>query len=211
MKKILFLAVLLSVTVSVSAQTYFNGARADYDLYYQSRWGFEAGVNLANVTPNANFETRHITGFSAGFNLDAPVSDSFSIMPALLYAQRGYQATTLSGNYSQRIQAVELPVLARFCLGNIVNFYVGPQLSYIVSASNSYSGNFPVAIRQYYEYDGANLSFQGVGGAGFKITKSFNIHARYSIDLTSTGANGRAQYVPTYRSHVFQMGFGINI
>lgn len=211
MKRIIFLATVLLFAGSVNAQTYFNGDRADYNPYYQSKWGFEMEANLSNVSPGANFNTSHLAGFSAGFNVDLPVAYPISLMPALLFSQKGYNATTPAGEYSQRIQAIELPFLARFQSSRTVSFYLGPQVSYIISATNKYSGDFQESVRQYYEYGGANLRYQGVIGASVEVARSLNIHARYSFDLAGTGANGFASYVPTYRSHVFQLGFGVNL
>ena len=211
MKKILLLATVLLVAGSVSAQTYFNGDRADYNEYYQPRWGFEAAANLSSVSPGENFNTRTLTGFSAGFNLDLPVSYPFSIMPALLYSQKGFTATTPSGDYSQHMQTAELPILARFRSGNIFSFYFGPQVSYIMSTTNTFNGNFSSAIRQHYQYGGASVNYQGVLGAGVDVTPSFNLHARYAFDLSGVGAHGDSAYVPTYHGHMFQLGFGINI
>lgn len=211
MKKFILLATILLVAGSVSAQTYFNGDRADYNPYYQSKWGFEAAATFSTVTPGENFNTSSLTGFSAGFNVDLPVSYPLSVMPALLYSQKGYTATTPSGDYSQRMQTVELPVLARFRSGSVFSFYLGPQVSYIISATNTFNGNFSETARSHYQYGGANLRYQGVAGAGVDVTKSINIHARYSFDLTGTGANGNAAFVPTYRGHMFQLGFGVNI
>jgi hypothetical protein len=210
MKKIILLATILLVAGSVSAQTYFNGDRADFNPYYQSKWSFEAAANLSNITTGANFNTRNLAGFSVGFNLDLPVAYPLSIMPALLYAQKGFTAATPSGEYSQRLQAVELPVLAKFDTGSIFSLYLGPQISYLVSASNKYNGDFPAALRERYEYGGINLRYQGVLGLGIDVTKSFNIHTRYSFDLSGTAANGNA-YVPTYHSHAFQLGFGVHL
>lgn len=211
MKKIIFLATILLFAGSVNAQTYFNGDRADYNPYYQSHWGFQMDANLSNVTPGTNFSTSHLAGFSAGFNVDLPVTYPLSLMPALLFSQKGYNASTPAGEYSQRIQAIELPFLARFQTSNVLSFYLGPQVSYIISSTNKYSGDFNESTRQYYEYGGANLRYQAVVGAGVKVTQSLNIHARYSFDLTGTPANGFASYVPSYRSHVFQLGFGVDL
>ena len=209
MKKLILLVTILLVAGSVNAQTYFNGDRADFNQNYQSNWGFEIAANLSNVTTGANFDTRNLPGFSAGFNLDLPVTESFSIMPELLYAQKGFSAATPSGEYSQRVQAVELPLLAKLRVGSVFS-YLGPQISYLISTSNKYSGDFSTALRERYEYGGINLRYQGVVGLGVNITKSFNVHTRYSFDLSSTAANGNA-YVPTYHSHTFQFGFGIHL
>ena len=106
MKKFILLATILPVAGRLSAQTYFNGDRVDYNPYYQPTFGFEAAANVSSVSPGENFNTRGLTGFSAGFNLDLPGSYPVSIMPALLFSQKGFTATTPSGDYSQRMQTL---------------------------------------------------------------------------------------------------------
>lgn len=209
MKKILFLITILLVAGDVSAQTYFNGARADYNPNYQSNWSFEAAANLSNVTSGANFTTHNLPGFSAGLNVDLPVTQTFSVMPVFLYALKGFKATTPAGGYTQRTQAVEIPILAKFQIGKVFT-YLGPQVSYLTSAKNKYDDNFTAALREKYEYGGVNLRYQAVYGLGADVTKSVSIHTRYSLDLTATPANGNV-YVPTYRGHAFQLGFGVHI
>lgn len=212
MKKIILLATILLVAKSVSAQTYF-GSRSDYIPDYESNFGLIAGANISNIssaTNAANFNTRNLTGFSIGFDVDLSVSYPFSIMPGLLFAQKGFTANTPSGEYTQHLQAVELPVLAKLRAGKLLSFFAGPQVSYIMSASNKYSSDFPDAIRERYEYGGAYLRYQGVLGLGIGVTRSISIQSRYSIDLTGTSANGNP-YVPTYRGHVLQLGFEVKI
>ena len=211
MKKIILLATMLLVAGTVSAQTYFNGDRADYDFYYQTRWSFEVNANLSNATNGTNFNTGNLPGFSLGFDADIPTSHSLSIVPGLLFSQKGFTASTPSGDLTQRVEAMEFPVLAKFRSGKFVNFSLGPQVSYIVSTNNTYGKGFPIEMRDKYVYSGSNLRYQGVLGVGIDVNKSLSIHARYSFDLTNTYSNGNVAYVPNHRNKVFQLGFGINI
>jgi hypothetical protein len=210
MRKIILLATILLVAGRVSAQTYFNGDRADYNNYYQSNFSFEIDANISNSTNGANFNTGNLAGITAGFNLDLPVAYPLSIVPALLYAQKGYTANTPSGNFTQRTQSIEIPVMAKFHSGKVFNFYIGPQVSYIVATSNKFSADFPTAIRNNYEYSGTNIRYQGVAGIGIDVTRSINVHARYTFDLQGTNVNAN-NYVPSYRMQAWQLGFGFNI
>jgi hypothetical protein len=72
MKKIIILATILLIAGTVSAQTYFNGERADYDNYYQPKFGFMVAGNISKASPGANFSTGSVTGITAGVNLDLP-------------------------------------------------------------------------------------------------------------------------------------------
>jgi hypothetical protein len=210
MRKIILLATMLLVAGSVSAQTYFNNDRVDYNSYYQSNFGFEIAANLSNTTNGPNFNTGNLPGVTAGFNIDLPVAYPLSIVPAILYSMKGYTANTPSGDFTQRSQSIEIPVMARFRSGSAISFYLGPQVSYMVSSTNKFSDNFPTAIRQNYQYSGANLRYQGVAGIGLDITHSINIHARYTFDLQGTNVNAN-NFVPSYRLQAWQLGLGFNL
>jgi hypothetical protein len=210
MKKIILLATILLVAGTVSAQTYFNGDRADYNSYYQSKFGFEVAANISNATPGANFATGSVTGITAGFNLDLPVAYPLSIVPALMYSQKGYTANTAAGEFTQRSHSIDLPVLAKFHSGSMFNFYLGPQISYLVSTTNKFSQNFAPTGRENYQYTGSKLRYQGVVGVGVDVTSAINIHARYAFDLQGTNTNGN-NTLPSYRSQAWQLGFGFNL
>jgi hypothetical protein len=210
MKKIVLLVTMALLAGTVSAQTYFNGDRADYDTYYQSKFGFEVAANISNATPGTNFQTSSVTGITAGFNVNLPVSHTLSIVPALMYSQKGYIANTPAGDYTQRFQSIDLPVLAKFHTGSVFNFYLGPQASYLVSTTNKFSQNFAATGRENYQYSGNNLRYQGVVGVGIDITHAINVHTRYAFDLQGTPTNGNT-VVPSYRNQAWQIGVGFNL
>lgn len=193
-----------------NAQTYFNGARADYDSFFRPRVGFTMGVAFSNTLKSyqaANYNTGTLTGFNAGFTFDFPVSHTFLITPEILYSQKGYAATTPSGDFTQRSQYIDVPVLAKFRSGSVLNFFVGPQISYQFSSNNSYSSGFADNLREYYQYSGSKTFVAGVVGIGADINNHVDIRARYAIDLQGTNTNGN-NYVPSYRNQALQISLG---
>ncbi len=212
MKKIIAIATILLVAGSVSAQTYFNGDRADFNSYYQPKIGFEVSAAISNAinSYSPGYSTNSIAGFSAGVHFELPVIYPLSIVPAVLYSQKGYYATTQSGNFTQRSQYIDVPVLAKFHAGPVVNFFVGPQLSYMLATSNDFGAGFSEASRKAYTYNGNSLLFDGVVGVGFNINHVVDLHARYTVGLQGTNANGN-NIMPTYRTQAWQVGFGFNI
>lgn len=207
MKKILLLAIVLLAAGTVNAQSYFNGDRADYNSFYQPKMGFEFGAVMSNTTGSSNFNTSSLAGFSAGFAFDLPVSYPFSIAPAILYSQKGYSANTQFGNFTQRSQYVDAPILAKFHAGHSINLYLGPQVSYMIASSNNFGSNFSSATRQSFAYSGSRIFYDGVIGAGVDISNSIELHARYTIDLQGTNSNGN-NYISTYRNQAWQVGLG---
>ncbi|MES2807171.1 MAG: porin family protein [Bacteroidota bacterium] len=210
MKKFITLAAIILTAVSAKAQTYFNNARADYDMYYESKFGIEVSGNLASASPSSNFKTGSVAGFTAGVNMNLPVNYTISIVPAILFTQKGFSANTQSGNYTQRTQSIDIPVMAKFRSGSRLNFFLGPQVSYLVSNTNQFNQNFAASARPAYEYSGSNIRLQGVAGAGVDVTRKLSLHARYAFDLQSTAQNGNST-TPVYRMQAWQFGFGVNI
>lgn len=209
MRKFFPLVTALLLAGTVNAQTFFNGERADYDNYYQPKYGFMVAGNISKASPGANFNTSSVTGITAGVNLDLPITYPLSIVPGLMYAQKGFIANTGAGQFTQRAQSIDLPILAKFHSGSVFNFYLGPQLSYLVSTTNKYNETFAIAGRENYQYTGSNIRYQGVVGVGVDITKHINVLARYAFDLLGTSTNGN-NVVPSYRSQAWQIGVGFS-
>lgn len=211
MKKILFLVIGLLTAGSVSAQKYFNSAPGNYDDFYQPKIGFEAGVNISNIVSNkaSNFSTGTLTGFNAGITFELPLAAAvrLSLAPEVLYSQKGYTAVTVNGNFTQRTQFVDVPLLAKFKITPIFNFYLGPQASILMSTKNTYDNGFVVTSQKYYDNNSNNLYLGGVVGVSFDLTQSVDLHARYTIDLQQNNSNGNI-YVPNYSNQVWQMGLG---
>jgi hypothetical protein len=215
MKKILFLAIGLLVAGSVSAQRRFyhsprNTRNNDYSDFYQPTIGFEIGANISNSVSsyNSNYTTGSLVGLNAGITFNLPIFYPLSFAPEVLYSEKGYTAATQDGNYTQRTNFIDVPLLAKFKLGPVFNFYIGPQLSYLISTTNTYDNGFTLTSEQYYDNNNGHKSFlDGVVGVSFDFNRSVDLHARYTIDLQQTDYNG-STYVPNYRNQVWQIGLG---
>ncbi|MDB5115387.1 MAG: hypothetical protein JWQ79_879 [Mucilaginibacter sp.] len=217
MKKILFLAIGLLVAGSVSAQRYYHSPRSysnnndNYDDFYQPRVGFEIGVNVSNMisSNNSNYNTGSLAGLNAGITFDLPIIYPLSFAPEVLYSQKGYTASTTDGNFTQRTNFIDVPLLAKFRVGPAFNFYIGPQLSYLISTTNTFDNGFTVTSEEHYNSNnGGHKTFMdGVIGVSFDLNRSVDLHARYTLDLDQTDYYGNT-YVPNYRNQVWQFGLG---
>jgi hypothetical protein len=217
MKKIHLLALFLLFAGSVSAQYYDpNAPRHRRQRYVrreqpanQVQVGFAAGLNSSNIVDanNSYRGTGTLTGFNAGITFDVPIVYNFSFAPEVLYSQKGYFAETTDGNLTQHFNFIDVPLLAKFKVGPFFNFYVGPQVSFLVSSNQTFDNGFVVTNQNNYAYNGNNTFIDGVVGVSFDITRYFDIHARYAIDLNSTNSNSTV--IPDYRNQVWQVGFGI--
>ncbi|MES2808495.1 MAG: porin family protein [Bacteroidota bacterium] len=219
MKKLFFLTIcLLIVAGSVSAQRRYgraprNNSNRTYSDFYGPKIGLKIGANVANQTNSGfdNYNTGSILGLNTGLTLDLPIIYPFSFAPEVLYSQKGYEATTRNGIYTQRTHFIDVPLLAKFKVGPTFNVLIGPQLSYLMSTTNTYDNGFLTSSEQYYEDNGGHKSYLGgVVGVSFDLNRSVDLHARYTVDLQKTDSRGNV-YVPNYRNQVWQFGIGFKL
>ncbi|WP_295668036.1 porin family protein [uncultured Mucilaginibacter sp.] len=215
MKKLLFFAICLLVAGSVCAQGYYGPRRvrrppprSQFDDFYKVRVGITGGLNVANTVDayNSNFSTAAIAGFNAGLFLDLPLVYPLSFEPEILYSQKGYAAVTTYGNFTQRSNYIDIPLLLKFKLSPTFNILVGPQVAIPVSMTNTYDNGFDVTAQQYYNTYGEKTILDGVVGVSFDLSRDVELRARYTIDLQPNDQN--ASYGGDYRNQVWQVGLG---
>lgn len=210
MKNLLLLALGVMFAGTVSAQ-HIYGPLSDYNTsnFYDTKMGFEASVNVSNAigTSTSNFNTGSLTGFTGGLTLELPVVYPFSLQSEVLFSQKGFSAQTPSGNFTQRTEFIDVPVLAKFKIAGLVNFYVGPQISFLAASSNSFAAGFNENNKHYYTTNVSNTTFDGVIGIGFDVSRNIDVHAKYTLDVNQTNSNGNA-FVPGYSNQVLQLGLG---
>ena len=217
MKKILFLAIgCLLVAGSVSAQSYYYGPRRVkrapqrhiVDDFYKVRLGLTGGLNVANTVDayNSTYTTSTIAGFNAGLFLDIPIAYPLSFEPEVLYSQKGFNGQTTDGNYTQRNNYIDVPLLAKFHFGPIVNIIVGPQVSFPISTTQTFDNGFDVTNQAHYSTTNDKTIWGGVVGLAFDLNRNVELRARYTIDLQRNDEN--TTYGADYRNQVFQVGLG---
>ena len=181
MKKVLLLGVLSILFIgSTFAQS--------------SKIGITAGLNVSNTTlfNDNSFKA----GFQAGVVADFGITNNFSIIPELLFSQRGYKNKNIQifdsqGNFTgetvtETFNYLQLPVNAayKFDVGNDskIIVFAGPYLGYALSANVN---GAPIAIGS----DGylKRFDFGMNAGVGYQYEKIF-VKLQYNqglIDLRS--------------------------
>jgi len=152
MKKILFLLVLSILSVGISfSQT-------------KTRVGVTAGLNVSNLNESESGSSNKFkAGFQAGVVADFSITDKFSIMPELLFSQRGakYSETEAGiGSYSTSttLNYLQLPINAAYKfdvgVGSKVFVFAGPYFGYGLSGSGKENYTYADASQNYGEsYD----------------------------------------------------------
>jgi len=223
MKKIIYSAIcLLLLAGSVSAQQHRRyyprnrpQSKQNQNQYNdnQVKFGIVGGVNVSNIVNinDQNFSTGTRAGLNAGVSLEVPIRYPFSFEPELLYSAKGYSAITSYGQFSQRTNWIDLPLLFKMKVVPGFNFVVGPQVSFLLSTQNSFNNGYSITTQDVYNKatDGYNKTLiGGVFGVGFEVSPNVELRARYNIDLQSTSINGVSD-IPQYNNQVWQFGVAI--
>src|SRR5665647_313100 len=221
MKKKILLIISVVVTTFSFAQT-------------QAKYGIRAGITSTSMSGNAidnfnnlldfskgNITTKDQTGFFAGTYVIIPVSENFSIEPAVYYSQKGYElngALNLKGldflgaNAKAVLQSqyIDVPVMLKDNF-NGLQIFAGPQFSYLVKSNLKTTASIlginllnhtTDATSQFNRWD-AGLT----GGIGYQFANGMNIMASYDYGLTKVDANNN---VKAYNRGI-KLGIGLNL
>lgn len=195
MKKIIFLAAALLIAGATQAQISF---------------GIKGGLDMSNIvkTNDPNFNTSFKAGFNAGVLLDIHLVGPLAFEPEILFSQKGYSAQTTYGQFDQRTNFIDAPLLANFKLAPGFHFVIGPQVSFLMSTTNTYDNGFSTVVQQQYENDSNKFKkslIDGVAGFSIALSKGVDLDLRYTIDLQQDNQDGTTQ-TPAYRNQVLQAG-----
>ena len=200
MKKIIILAIGLFAATAASAQI---------------KLGVKAGLNVPDIIKgdgNNDFDTKVNPGFNAGVTLDIPLITGLAFTPELLYATKGYKATTAFGEFTQTTHFIDIPILASINLGGSgLNLVVGPQVSFLTKTNNKFENGFGTVQETTIENDSDRFKKSLLGGLiGFRydINSQFDIHGRYALDFQKNNEDGSSQ-TPEFRNQVFSIGVGL--
>jgi len=168
------------------------------------------GLNVSNVVNvnNYNFSTGTLAGFNAGVGIEAPFGYGFAFEPEVLYSGKGFSANTSTGQFNQRTNWIDVPLLLKFKPTPYFNFVVGPQISFLLSTQNTFINGYTAQTQTLYNnaVDGYNKTLiGGVVGVGFELSPNLELRARYTIDLQSTAITGVSD-IPQYNNQVWQIG-----
>jgi hypothetical protein len=214
MKKNIFLAICLLVAGSVSAQRYYPGPPRGYmqdNGSNQVTVSIEGGVSLANTIVGNDYyygSTSGIAGGHVGLSLDIPVAYGFSFSPGAMFSQKGFQASTDYGDFTQRTNYIDVPLLAKFKVVRGLNFFFGPELTFLLSTHNTFDNGFDVTHEDIYNGNQNSSYVAGLVGFSIDLNRYVDVYARYAIDFDTNTAQGSVQ-TPDYRNQVYQFGLGL--
>ncbi|MBI9071662.1 MAG: PorT family protein [Melioribacteraceae bacterium] len=224
MKKVFVVGMLLLITLNLSP------------LYAQNNvtFGFNGGVNLANVSGDDVDDADSKYGFSAGAFLNVKLSRVFSLRPEIYYASKGFSLEEneyyADADYSYDLSAeseislnyLEVPILGVISINKNMNLFAGPYVDYFLSGDAEVETKGTVRYCSWgkcttesinesetEDIDSDNMSSPGFGlivGGEF-VMGQFKIGARYSLGLSNISDNDESDF-----SHnVIQVMVGVSL
>ncbi|WP_345948299.1 porin family protein [Mucilaginibacter sp. PAMB04274] len=208
-RKLLLAAMVLLIVGTANAQRRGYRKQRSSDDFYQPRVGLTGGLNIANTVSsrNSDFSTDTKLGANFGLFVDIPIVYPLSFQPEILYSQKGYRANTAYGDFAQRANFIDVPILAKLKLAPAFNVLVGPQVSFLMNTRNTYYDGFDVIQQEKYSYNGDKTFVGGVIGIQLDLNRNVDLRGRYTIDFQENNPNGSSG-VPDYRNQVWQIGLG---
>lgn len=166
--------------------------------YAQQRFsaGPRIGLNLSNYWGNAD-NLRMKPGVNAGVFLSYSSLNHFGISADVLYSQRGAKYDTQVLKFTQRVNYLEIPVVARYYLtlnGDFrPNIFVGPSLGIKLNAKRLNSEPNVAGVNAENNENFRDLDLGAT--AGFQLNwrtgnrQHFLIDARYTLGLSEVQSN----------------------
>jgi len=156
-----------------------------------TRVGIKAGLTyttLGTGTSNAiSISYDYRPGFQGGLFVETPLSETVLFTAQALYTQKGGDVnTTISGftfKGSSTLNYIDVPVLIGFKANPKLAFYVGPQVSFLMSTKTVLTINGVTGT----DTDKSTLNstlFGGNIGAGYAITDNVGINLNYITDFS---------------------------
>lgn len=152
-------------------------------MTFAQQFGIKGGANISSISDDGFNDAKSKVGFNAGVFMNAPLAESFSIQPEVLYNRLGSKLGEINGdNVNLNLDYISVPLMFQYNATPQFYLEAGPQFSFLTSAKVKNSGNDNESddIKKYMN----NFDF-GVGlGAGYYFTQNIGLTARYVAGFT---------------------------
>jgi len=174
---------------------FLAGALAFFTVGNAQTFGLKAGINVSSLSGADG--TKSKIGPYGGIFMNAPLAESFSIQPELLYNSKGAKEDG-SGDVSINMDYISVPVMFQYNATPQFYLEAGPEFSFLIS-SKAKGGGESLDLK-----DEMNSFDLGVGlGAGYYFVPNFGLTVRYVAGFTDVVKDNSDDAV---KNNVFQIG-----
>lgn len=152
----------------------------------ESKIGFKAGLNLANIHGDDAKNNLMKTGYHVGGFVTIPFGN-LAFQPELLISTRGYRLDSDDENVKEsfNFMYVDVPLLLKFYATNNLNLHLGPQIGANLSGTYKYK-NDKEDIDNSEDVENINvLDLGATAGIEFDSGIGLVVGARYYYGLTN--------------------------
>jgi hypothetical protein len=180
---------------------------------YFGRAGVKGGLNASNLyIDNVNDQNARL-GLNVGVFGQILSTDAFALQLELLYSTKGSKAQ-YGGIVNQEIKYnlnyLDLPVLAVFKIGEIVELHAGGYAGYLLNANISYSGLI-TGVDQINKDNLKSFDYGLSGGVGFNFGNA-QVGARYNYGLAElANSNSAKALLGSAKNSVAQVYVAFNL
>jgi hypothetical protein len=114
------------------------------------KFGIKTGLNMASFSVKVNdIKIKPLFGMHAGIVFQAKLTSGFYIQPEILFSQQGAKVESMrtvslegtnfdiQGTAIQKLQYLNMPLLAKFSLSKKLNLEAGPHVSYLLQSKTT--------------------------------------------------------------------------
>jgi hypothetical protein len=141
--------------------------------------GIKAGLNLANQTIKSSGYTTSpsfLPGMHAGAYVTWMFTEHLGLQPEVLYSAQGAK----NGDYKFKVNYVNIPVLVRYNVNDLLSFHAGPQFGVLTSAK-AVSGSNESDVKD--QVKGSDMGI--AAGVGIDLPMKLNFSFRFIQGLSN--------------------------
>lgn len=142
----------------------------------QTRFGIKGGLNITTYSGGDYWDANSLVGFQIGGFAEIKVIERLAIQPEVLFSMQGANLDTPFGDYDEKLNYINIPVLAKFYITKQFTVEGGPQLGFLVSAKAEGED-----IKDDFKSVDTGFNF----GAGYNFTDNISVNLRYTVGLSN--------------------------
>ncbi|TDP00686.1 porin family protein [Flavobacterium sp. 245] len=162
MKKIILSAIALMAFAFSNAQ--------------ETRFGIKGGLNITTFAGGDYWDAKSLVGFQVGGFAEIKIIERLSIQPEVLFSTQGAKLEFAGDDFDNKVNYINVPVLAKFYITKQFTAEAGPQLGFLVSAKSE--GN---DVKDSYKSVDTGFNF----GLGYNFTDNVAVGIRYTVGLSN--------------------------
>ncbi len=175
-------------------------------------FGVKAGVNISSQSTPGEGEFVDMGGilrFNGGAWFNYFITDKIAVQPELLVSGKGSNWDDPSFDVRDLLTYIDVPVLIRYQIIDLINVHAGPQIGYLLDARQKDNATGDVIkINDYYKKPDLGL----VVGLEANLPAKINISLRYVFGLVGTTVEPTSPtdpyYIDKWKNNFFQVSAG---